>query len=269
MNTENKSAMYVITHKVIDNRIKQTGYKYLGVGNKQTKADENDSTGENISSKNQNYCELTGLYWIWKNSKMDYVGLCHYRRFFVSQHCGTVEISKLNDLNSILENYDIIVPHKVKLLTSVRKHYEMSIKNDALEKICEVIVKLDPTYSKHVQRVLNTHNCSYYNMFYSKKTIIDKYCEWLFPILFNFEKCVNMDGWDNYEKRLYGFLSEILFNIWLSHENLNIYEMDVFMSEKFPKSIHGRIKYHMIYTRKSLVKIVVWPFIKKKRLRRI
>lgn len=33
-----------------------------------------DNTGDNISLRNPNYCELTGLYWAWKNLKCDYIG---------------------------------------------------------------------------------------------------------------------------------------------------------------------------------------------------
>ena len=44
-----------------------------------------DNTGDNISTKNPYYCELTGLYWAWKNLDADYIGLVHYRRYFTNQ----------------------------------------------------------------------------------------------------------------------------------------------------------------------------------------
>ena len=44
-----------------------------------------DNTGENISVKNPYYCELTGLYWAWKNLDAEYIGLVHYRRYFTQK----------------------------------------------------------------------------------------------------------------------------------------------------------------------------------------
>lgn len=78
-------AMYIITHKKIEYSVPQGYFKlFVGAKNKEInlKGYFRDDVGENISSKNSSYCELTGLYWLWKNCKDDYIGLCHYRRFF-------------------------------------------------------------------------------------------------------------------------------------------------------------------------------------------
>lgn len=41
-----------------------------------------DSENDNISYLNPYYCELTALYYLWKNyPNFEYYGLCHYRRF--------------------------------------------------------------------------------------------------------------------------------------------------------------------------------------------
>ena len=53
-----------------------------------------DHTGDNISSKNANYCELTGLYWAWKNLDADYIGLVHYRRYFTRKEVRSIEDKK-------------------------------------------------------------------------------------------------------------------------------------------------------------------------------
>lgn len=42
---------------------------------------QRDSDGDNISSHNPYFCEMSAVYWLWKNTEADYKGLFHYRRF--------------------------------------------------------------------------------------------------------------------------------------------------------------------------------------------
>ena len=61
-----------------------------------------DNTGDNISSKNPHFCELTGLYWAWKNLDADYLGLVHYRRYFTRREVHNIEAKKDQVLTAAL-----------------------------------------------------------------------------------------------------------------------------------------------------------------------
>ena len=66
------------------------------------------------------------------------------------------------------------------------------------------------------------------NMFITRKLNIDKYCEWLFPIVFYMVRNTNInEKWDGYSKRIIGFLMERMFTVWLVLNQYSICEVPI------------------------------------------
>ena len=71
-----------------------------------------------------------------------------------------------------------------------------------------------------------------YNMFIMKKDIFDGYCQWLFDILFQVEREVDISGYSAYDKRVFGFVSERLLDIYLEANNIGYKEVPVMFMEQ-------------------------------------
>lgn len=191
-----------------------------------------DNTGEHISGRNPFYCELTGMYWIWKNVQdVDYVGICHYRRYLIHEN-GTLFTQ--NQLEELLAKYDMLT---TKLLTLPGSYYDGFSANHHLkdlETTGEVIKKRHPKFYATFERLLHGPNTYFGNIFITSKKEYDRYCEWLFDILFEVEKRTDFTGYNGYQKRLFGFLSEFLQTVWIQYHNLHIKECMVGMvGEKY------------------------------------
>lgn len=180
-----------------------------------------DDSGDEISAKNPHYCELTGLYWMWKNTDADIIGLCHYRRHFKGNNNNI--ISK-NEILDYLSKYDIILPTKNHL---VKGTYWETYKNhyfgDALKVTREVISDIFPDYLKTFDEVLSQGSFHNYNMFIADKELIDEYCTWVFRILQEVESRIDLNDYP----RVLGLISEAIFNVWIEYQNLNVKEIDV------------------------------------------
>ena len=110
-----KIKILVATHKAFK-MPKDDMYIPIHVG-REGKADlgfVGDNTGENISSKNCSWSELTGLYWGWKNLDCDYMGLVQYRRHFMLKRKNEIFESILTQSEAVklLDQADIILPIK-------------------------------------------------------------------------------------------------------------------------------------------------------------
>ncbi len=210
-----------------------------------------DNTGDNISAKNPHYCELTGLYWAWKNLTCDYIGLCHYRRYFGKPvHSDDAEKKKAAifgraDYEALLRDYDVILPKKRNYyIETVRSQYEHAHYKKDLDEVEKIIAEKYPAYSAAFTKLMEGRKLHILNMFVMSKAHFDAYAAWLFDILFTLESRIDITGYSPYEARIYGFLSERLLNVWLIEQHLKIVEVPVVPLEKvdWPKKIEKFLK---------------------------
>lgn len=196
-----------------------------------------DHTGDNISLKNANYCELTGLYWAWKNLEADYIGLVHYRRYFTRKEVRSVEDKKNQILTgaeweNLLSQYPVVVADKRKYyIESNRSHYNNAHHSSGLDAAEQIIAEKYPEYSAAFTKVCNRTWAHMFNMFVMRRDLFDQYCEWMFSILEEIEKRVDISDYDTYEARIYGFVSEILLDVWIESNNINYKEQNVSFME--------------------------------------
>lgn len=192
-----------------------------------------DDSGEQISEKNGSFCELTALYWAWKNGifeQNDYVGLVHYRRYFSGTELQLKGKGILGEqeIKNGLSNADCIVGKKRNYyIESVYSHYKNAHHIEDLDKAIQLVLAKNSDYSTACEQVLNGKTLHLFNMFVMKSDLSQAYCEWLFPILFELEKQIDISNYSPYQKRVFGFIAERLFNIWLVHNHIRVKEVKV------------------------------------------
>lgn len=181
-----------------------------------------DDTGDSISEKNCYYGELTGVYWVWKNvMDADIIGICHYRRFFLDQDR---KIMNQKQYNEILNKYDVMVSNRVEADKSYIEYYGEAHNAKDLLMVGEVIKEKYPDYYQYYEQAIQGNVYYYGNLMVTSRGIFQKYAKWLFDILFEVEKRIDISEYDLYNQRVFGFLSEQMLKIWLDKNRLHVYE---------------------------------------------
>ena len=201
-----------------------------------------DNTGENISNKNPYFCELTGLYWAWKNLKNDYIGLVHYRRYFsICKHIPKTPEKKFDvilnkeQVNNLLKDNDIILPKERKYyIENLYDHYKHTMYVKPLDETGRIIQEKYPEYMNEFNKLHKRTSAHMFNMFIMKKDILDEYCKWLFDILFELENRMKGQGeeYDKIHSRFYGRISELLLDVWINTNCMKYAEVKVIDMEK-------------------------------------
>lgn len=242
-----RTQVYIITHKeIVDPKIE--GYVPLLAG--ATLRDDIlkskflcDNTGINISEWNNAYSELSALFWIWKNVDSDIVGLVHYRRFFVnkfdripfhgnyyiysSKERHKIHVLSIAEIELLLKEKEVIVHRSRKYhwdLLHVLKYY---ISEECILNMKETMAEYDKVLYEKLGVYLSERCFLDYNMFIGYKKTIDKYCEWIFPLLERIDDNHLKKYGIRYNNRELGYLSEVLFGFWLKENNIQWTEANV------------------------------------------
>lgn len=232
---ENKTARIYVASSIYDKPLKRESYSLrkdeavLQVGAALTNQRiysgvMTDDTGENISEKNQQYCELTGLYWIWKNAREDYVGMVQYRRHFLLPE---------NWLERMIENdIDVILPVPLYVAPCLSENYrERHIASD-WDFLMEYMRKNLPAEYESATKFFDGSLYSPCNMLIAKRLVLDELCSWMFPILDAVAARIGRRE-DKYQNRYPGFMSERLMTYFFEgrkHQYNVVYANKNFLS---------------------------------------
>ncbi len=201
---------------------------------------QGDNTGDNISYKHRWYSDLSAVYWGWKNLDCDYMGACHYRRYFVSKKKKPDNaplfryILNREEVEALLQKCPVILApvRNYYIETNAQQYIHAHNKKD-LDLCREVISEIYPDYLAKFDEVMGRTWSHRFNTFIMDRAHVDSYCTWLFNILFEIEKRTDIDAYnDVYQGRVLGYLAERLMDVWLEHDEVPFQEVKLAMLEK-------------------------------------
>lgn len=196
-----------------------------------------DNTGDHISGRNGTFCELTGLYWAWKNLQADYTGLVHYRRYFTKNERHSIAARKEAVLSEpdweriLAETPVIVAGRREYYIETNRSHYNHAHPREGLDITEQIMQEQYPEYAEAYGLVMNRTWAHMFNMFVMRRDLFDSYCTWLFSVLFELEKRLDISSFDAYNRRVFGFVSERLLDVWLEKNQIPYKEQNVTFME--------------------------------------
>lgn len=214
-----------------------------------------DNTNKNISKLNPYYCELTATYWAWKNDNSDYVGICHYRRYFypnyifnyfsknrlhyfyvklfspknkqlfflnqisiinIQKEKYLIKFSKWLKTHTLKTNTKIYALKPVLYLNKNNTDLFSEIGIEYINQLKECIAIYFTEYEHEFNLTLNSKELNYANMVIMDKYYFNEYCEFLFGVL---EKHFHLNNTNKLQRdqysRVAGYMGELLTNCYI------------------------------------------------------
>lgn len=243
--------IFICTHKDFKPIVSNSSYKIIS----QEGLDIIDTNGlelyyetniEEITNEQLAWSELSRIYYIYKNYNVkDYIGFCHYRRYFDF-------LDNIDFAIDSLQEYDIICTGISNPELDVYKDWDYFHNINDFEDVCAIAIELYNIDIKTINYFIHSETKYHYNMFVTSKQIFNEYCEFVFTIISNFKKNKKLSDLKSLEKhiikhydeyihsdryygniesqmRLYGFISEYLLQLFIIYRNLTVKECNFIM----------------------------------------
>lgn len=212
---------------------------HVGAEGKDTIGYQGDNSGDHISNRNHQFCELTALYWGWKNMDSEYLGLAHYRRHFKGKNKSKdlfEQVLSYNETDKLLSDTDIILTKKRNYyIENIYDHYAHTLYVETLDEARKVIERKYPEYTESFDKCMKHTYMHAFNMFIMKKELLDEYCEWLFDILFEVSEELKDKDYSPFHNRYPGRVSELLLDVWLDYKGYTYKEVPFIYMEPISK----------------------------------
>ena len=233
--------IYVATQRPLCSTIEN--YVPLMVG--RSDVEPNDATGDSISARNKFYCELTGQYWIWKNDRQsEIVGLCQYRRLLwiarppltlCSRNFNSIEDCRehldTRRLGSLLDGCDIILPRRYAFsCDNIETQFVRAHRRENFELMIRALGRTHAEYLPTAREVFARRTEHLANLLIARKELFDEYSHWLFDVLFEVERSIELN---DANARMLGYMGERLLNVYVEHNRLRVKEVPlIFIDER-------------------------------------
>ncbi len=205
---------------------------HVGAADKTSFGFARDDDGDNISVRNATFCELTGLYWAWKNlPDEDAIGLLHYRRHFRA----TPE-----EIAAALEKVPCVLPKRRNyFIETTYSQYVHAHHAEDLDLTRRILEERHPGFVAAFDAVMKSTRGHRFNMMVMKRPLFDDYCAWLFDVLFELERRLDISSYSDYDKRVFGFVAERLLDVYVRAKGVRYAEMPVLHleSQHWPRKI--------------------------------
>ena len=103
-------------------------------------------------------------------------------------------------------------------------HYVHAHKQEPLDVTRIIIKQYYPEYLGSFDKIMKKRSAHMFNMFIMKKKNFDDYCTWLFSVLGRLEENIDISEYSVQEKRVFGYISELLMDVWIEQNNVRYTE---------------------------------------------